>query len=399
MNTHAIASRLRWTLWLFAAGACVAAAAQFTAAAPPWQFASFKKIDADPNKNYPVTDANGPWMIVVATFHGDQSEPRARQLVYELRKQYKLNAYTLAKVYDYSQKGMQGEGLYPDGTPIKVHYLNGQRLQEVAVLVGDYHRVDDPEGQKVLAMLKHAQPDSLKPPTDPPADQGALAGLKKLPQQMFAAKGFGPLATAYITTNPLLPREYFVNRGLDKIVASMNDGVEHSLLNCKGRYSVEIATFTGRVTIDQQEIRRLEHEQNKGLSPQDDEKSGLAAGAEKAHALTEFLRGKGVEAYEFHDRRSSIVTVGSFESIGTPRPDGKIEMNPQVHAIMVKYGAIESKLDPAGGAAPATGLGSKVVNFTQWGKKWTIPYDMQPMPIEIPRRSISSDYQQAAVVR
>ena len=395
MNTHAITSRLRPALWLLAAGVCLAAAARFTAASP-WQFATFKKIDADPNKNYPVTDANGPWMIMVTTFNGDTAEQRARQLVFELRKQYKLNAYTHEKVYDYTKK-MTGQGLNPDGTPVRAHYLHEEKIDEVAVLVGDYHRVDDPEGQKVLAMLKHAQPDSLKPKADPPADQGPLAGLRRLPQQMFAPKGTGPLGGAFITTNPLLPREYFVNKGVDKLVLSMNDGVAHSLLNCKGRYSVEIATFTGHVTIDQREIHRLEQEKNKGLSADEEEKTGLEAAAEKAHALTEYLRGKGVEAYEFHDRRSSIVTVGNFESVGSPRADGKIEINPQVHAIMVKYGAVESKLDPTGGSAPATGLGSKVVTFTQGGKKWTLPYDMQPMPIEIPRRAISSDYQQAAL--
>ncbi len=45
----------------------------------------------------------------------------------------------------------------------------------------------------------------------------------------------------------------------------------------------------------------------------------------------------GYDAYEFHDRSSSIVTVGSFDSVGTRRRRGKIEINPTVHKIMPRF--------------------------------------------------------------
>ena len=54
--------------------------------------------------------------------------------------------------------------------------------------------------------------------------------------------------------------------------------------------------------------------------------SALEEAGEAAHKLVEVLRNQGYEAYEFHDRGSSIVTVGSFDSVGTPRADGKIEI-------------------------------------------------------------------------
>ena len=56
-----------------------------------------------------------------------------------------------------------------------------------------------------------------------------------------------------------------------------------------------------------------------------------------AHKLTLALRKKGYEAYEFHDRFSSIVTVGSFDSTGTPRADGKTEINPAAYKIMCAF--------------------------------------------------------------
>ena len=58
-----------------------------------------------------------------------------------------------------------------------------------------------------------------------------------------------------------------------------------------------------------------------------------------AHRLTEALRIKGYDAYEFHDRYCSIVTVGSFSSTGTPRRDGMIEINPEILAVIETFKA------------------------------------------------------------
>ena len=45
----------------------------------------FKRIDADPNKSYPLTAENGPWLIMAATFSGEKAREQAQELVYELR--------------------------------------------------------------------------------------------------------------------------------------------------------------------------------------------------------------------------------------------------------------------------------------------------------------------------
>ena len=64
--------------------------------------------------------------------------------------------------------------------------------------------------------------------------------------------------------------------------------------------------------------------------------------------LTVALRTRGVEAYEFHDRHESIVTVGSFDSVGQPRVDGKTEINPAVHQVMAMYGATRQPIPGQG---------------------------------------------------
>src|SRR5690606_2719759 len=92
----------------------------------------------------------------------------------------------------------------------------------------------------------------------------------------------------------------------------------------------------------------------------------------KAHKLTVALREKGIEAYEFHDEFESIVTVGSFDSVGTPRPDGKTEINPAVHAVIESYKAI-----PMPWQGGQLALRPRTLNG--------IPFDAQPWPVEVPR--------------
>ena len=91
---------------------------------------------------------------------------------------------------------------------------------------------------------------------------------------------------------------------------------------------------------------------------------------------------KGYESYEFHDRFSSIVTVGSFNSVGTPRSDGKTEINPQVHRIMQVFSAKSHKA-PNGVDGPVAP--ERIVG---------ILCDVQPIPVEVPKRSLSRELAQ-----
>ena len=47
------------------------------------------------------------------TFHGDDAETKAQQLVYELRKQYKLNAYSVAKLRLFAARTWTGGAYIP----------------------------------------------------------------------------------------------------------------------------------------------------------------------------------------------------------------------------------------------------------------------------------------------
>jgi hypothetical protein len=374
------------TLLALVIGSTLCGSALFNAplalyAAPPWKpIISFKKIDADPDNEYPLTEQNGPWVIMATTFTGPDAMSDAKQLVYELRKDFKLPAYTLDKQFDYS-KTERGKGVDQYGQPKKMRYQKAEQVNQVAVLVGDYQTVDDPDAQKVLARLKQAQPESLKRTKT----SQSLADYRQTQQQglVNTNKSRGPLGNAFVTTNPMLPKEYFAPQGVDKLVLEMNKDVEHSLLKCAGRYSVKVATFTGSVVLDQSKIKEIEGGKESAF------KSQLEQAAIRAHKLTVALRDKGYEAYEFHDRYSSIVTVGSFSTIGTPRADGKTELQPKIYTIMKTFSGEETTGSPGANAAVPGGYKPKMVAG--------IPLDIQPIPVEVPRRSLATDYQQTSM--
>jgi hypothetical protein len=352
-------------------------------AAAPWSKVGFKTLPADPHEVYPIDDTRGPWMIMAASFSGEGAQDQARKLIYELRKDYKLNAYSYQKKFEYS-KPLEGKGLTPQGERVMMRYSQDEDITEIAVLVGDFTSVDDPEIQRVLKRIKFARPKSLE--VTPDKSHQALAGYRMLQKKAKEALGQkdgserGPMGSAFVVTNPILPPEYFVPKGIDKLVLEMNSNVPHSLLDCPQPYSVKVATFNGSTFI-------LDKARTEALERGEIPPSKLEEAAKNAHLLTEALRKKGYEAYEFHDRGQSIVTVGAFASVGNKRPDGKIEINPAIHAIMRTFGA-QTSVEP--GQPPQTGRQKKLAG---------IPFDIQPMPVEVPRETISGSYDRTAATR
>jgi hypothetical protein len=305
---------------------------------------------------------------MACSFSGEHGKGQAKELVQELRKRYKLPAYVYEKKFDLGTD-LQGRGVDEFGRPRKMKFQRGaSEIDEVAVLVGDYPAVDDPEAQETLRKLKFCEPDCLAT-KDGQATSRSLAGFRWLQTAVLSSdnpkKKKGPMGHAFVTTNPILPSDYYVPKGLDPLVVKANEGVEHSLLDCSGNYTVQVAHFTGKVITDQREIAAVER--GKDLDSQ------LAKAAYMAHKLTEALRLKGYEAYEFHDRYASIVTVGSFDSVGPKGPNGVTEMNPKIKAIIDQF-------------KPAQNTPGVVSARTLVG----IPFDPQPIPVHIPKRSVAA---------
>ncbi len=342
-------------------------------AAPPWAtLVPFKKVEADPNKTYELEEQHGPWIIMAASFAGAAAEQQAHDLVMELRQKFKLEAYTFRQSFDFT-KTTEGNGLSQYGGRRRMRYLYNNKFEEIAVVVGHFQSVDDPQLDKTLEKIKYARPAVFSRKENQTSQRmSALRDFYRVVVNDPSRKSKGPMGAAFASRNPLLPEGFFTAQGLDPFVVEMNQDLPHSLLNCPGRYTVRVATFRGVDTMKPAEFERLTSQERK-LSKIDE-------AALKASELCKLLRHKGVEAYEFHDRTESVVTVGSFQEVGQPRPDGKIEINPAIHRIMETYGPIKQ-------LKPGTNLEevyARVLNGLR--------FDPQPVPVEVPKQSVAAAY-------
>jgi hypothetical protein len=344
----------------------------------------FSAAEADPQAMHPLAEKDGPWLILATTFRGEAAREDARKLAAELRARHRLRAYTHEKAFDYTGE-QAGIGLNPDGSPKRMRYANAERVVEVAVLVGDFASCEDPRGQKTLQLVKTLHPESLGGTA---AKTRLVADFLQANRQHARPAGKPPLHAAIMIPNPLLPDDYFSRHEVDDFVLAMNADVDHGLLDCPSRYTVRVATFTGSGTFasgDEQapdaggsivDVNRF-LEALKGSGWRDpqvrgvERESRLVEAADNAHRLTEALRRAGWQAWEFHDRDSSIVCVGSIDQLAVPSAAGRPEPHPEIARIVAGLGP-----DPA---ALARG---QVLPRSFAG----ILLDVQPKPIDVPRR-------------
>ena len=269
-----------------------------------------------------LTIKDGPWLIMCASFSGENADQSAMQLATELKK-YRLKTYLYRHSFDYSGKVMGLGWQKPDDDgnfdrkPMMMKAANQAVVQETAVLVGDYPSIDDARAQKNLLQLKELKLN--------------IPGLTADPNNQ--AK---PLKAAFLLPNPLLPDDFFNQPTVDSFILNLNKKLEFSLLKCPGLYSVKIASFRGESRIDQDGKIRTYTPKLKGLKfdrKKETTASRLVEAEEKAHDLTRILRRKGIEAYEFHDRTESYVCIGSFDWV-TRETNDRVMNNPDIVKIV-----------------------------------------------------------------
>ena len=386
----------------------IAAAITFTtsiadAVTPLWtKLIPQRRVPADPEADYSLTEDNGPWLVLAASFTGPEGERQARELVLEFRSRYNLAAYYYGMTFKHDDD--PGRGLDAYGSPIRRRYNRGDEVLQHAVLVGDFPRIDDPQAQAMLARVKGLRPHVLEVGEGDDSHQSLATFRQMLTAEVSAKLGKkvekGPLAHAFITRNQMLPREYFVPRGVDPEVAKWNEDVEHSLLDCPGRYSIRVATFRGRTYL--KDLDNPIHKRVKRPTEED----LLVQAALNAHKLTVALRSKGWEAYEFHDRHESYVTVGSFDEMHQ-LPDGRLLPSTRDAQIIVQTFGAASPQNVFNRPATEDVLREAEVK-RQFQHQFTsapvaegfhpkrfvgLPLDIQPTPVQTPTRgSISSAY-------
>jgi hypothetical protein len=300
-----------------------------------------------------LTEVSGPWLIMCASFAGEDGLHQARQLASELSSHYNLAAYVYRHEFNIEQE-LARKGFRQPTAPAGADGLGKRKLaseaqfDEVAVLLGDFPSIDDGYAQKILSTVKAYQPQFEVSANDEVADSAGdrikafREGMAK--EDAASAQTIGPLRLAFLMPNPLLPDTYFSENKLDEFVVKMNKRTKYSLLKNSGKYTVKVAEFNGGTKVLNDSVSdKLREMKGGSLFRKSKKASDLETALLKANVLTKYLRKhEKLEAYEFHDRNASYVCVGSFDW-ATRQSGLGTETNPELKAVLEKFtGSVES---------------------------------------------------------
>jgi hypothetical protein len=259
-------------------------------------------LPQEPIEPYLLTQECGPFMVNAHVFKGADAEKYAQILAMELRAQG-FPAYVF-RPKDFPMNSFI-RGVPPNANPginrAHIGFPEMARIKdEAAVLVGNEKTLAGAE--KLLGKIKHLHP----------------ACMDIIPDPLPWRKGKG-LKWAIQTTNPYAPAEVlFPNGKSDPLIRQMNQG-PHSVFGCSGRYTLQIAEFRGRTA-----IVKSGQASSKFGNFFDLKKSPLATAADDAEKMAANLaKDKQVTAagyvpYVYHDRDSSKVFIGAFNSPTQP---------------------------------------------------------------------------------
>jgi hypothetical protein len=338
-----------------------------------------QKVDADPAKQYWVTDDSGPWMVMAYSFAGEDGELDAHKLVLELRRDFGLEAYVHRQQFDPAaeMKDVKMLGVDKMGNPKRAKAFSASKYNEYVVLVGDYPAVDDPKCQAAIKRVRTLQPKSLGGVGD--SGNKVRTARQGLVGQAIATTGvkvptsIGPMYKAFATRNPKLSSDPVAQKSMDPFVKALNSESDFSLLKNPGKYTITVATFRGATSFREDDFERLTTGKKANK---------LVVAGNNAVNLAKALRAKGFEAYEFHDRFESIVTVGSFNDLGKTDANGKTELTPAIAKIIKTF---ESKKVPIPDRPGELACVPQQVDG--------IMMDVSPQIIRVPKESVADQYQ------
>ncbi len=153
------------------------------------------------------------------------------------------------------------------------------------------------------------------------------------------------------------PTTFSRHTTVDKFVQNLNKNAEHSLLKSKSRFTVRVATFRGADAVVLENSRAAQQASSEGAG------DGLELAAFQANLAAKTLRNAGIEAYEFHDRNYSIVTVGNFDSLGAETSQGKFAYASDILQTINEFGGAKEYRPTQYGPMPVPKTLLDVVNY------------------------------------
>ncbi|MFN0053311.1 MAG: hypothetical protein ACKV0T_14100 [Planctomycetales bacterium] len=309
-------------------------------------------IEAVKGKRYKLAPNHGPWMIMVTSLSGETKEQEERatkaadELVFQLRKKG-IPAY----VYSTEDKYEEVHGIDRMGRPKKRKYVAQHGM--IGIVAGNYPSLEDKAAQQTLKFIKRFEP------------KVSVEGKDRKVQEFPL-----PLNKAYLVRNPLLPAEQLARKVKDPLLLQLNNGMENSLFENKGKYSLIVASFYGNSQIKPVEFAKFDKQlkNNTNIS--------LENAGRESWQLCKAMRSQGIEAYVYHEKFRSIVTVGSFKTKDDPEIERKIKM------FEAKY-----KRDESTGKDVLVAESIQISGMRK-GDAPSLAWTMDPQPklIEVPRR-------------
>jgi hypothetical protein len=287
-------------------------------------------LPTGPLEPYMLTKENGPFMVLAYSFRGPDAPRQALALVLELRGKYRLPAYLLLPKKFPGRSNIRGvpptASQFATRDDVNLPEIL-RTIDEAAVMVGDEKTTKD--AFDLMHKIKKLHP----------------VCIDGQPQMWHFRKGQG-LSRAMSTTNPFVPAEELFPRQPDVLVTQMNGG-PHNILYCPGRYTLQVANFGGRSSLDPEKDPRF-----RGLLST--AKSPLVTAHDDAERLADALSRDrevmktGCKAYVYHDRYSSRVTIGSFDNPADPAAQKLHDRMIELAVDLSRRGVTDTMIVPAG---------------------------------------------------
>ncbi|HKM54755.1 MAG TPA: hypothetical protein VJY33_15205 [Isosphaeraceae bacterium] len=287
----------------------------------------------DPIEPWLLTREAGPFMVLAKTFRGKGPEVdrMALALAKELHDKYGLPAYILRSKDFPGKSNIRGVPPTADREVVQANVQTPEKYRtydEAAVLVGNVKT--EKEAAALLHKVKKIKPECLS----------------SMPSIFKWREG---LQTALRTTNPYVAAQYLYPHTHDRLIVQINQ-TSRSIVNCPGRYSLQIAEFAGRSTFNDKD------ERFQGILSL--KKSPLATAASDAEHLADRLANDPdiqklrQPIYVYHDRTASRVFFGSFN---TEKDPAAVEVRDELLKLAVPLldrkrptGGLDTMIVPAG---------------------------------------------------
>ncbi len=291
----------------------------------------------DINKDITVQPSQGPWMISVMSYVGEDAPENARAFVTVLRSKYKLPAFVfnhgsedrkkeydrVKEMVDRQKKFCEDNNLPLDKVRIRYTFVPDQ----CAVLIGGY-----PSEEAAHRELKRVRELKSKDLEDAGVklDVGIFARGERDPSKFdfdkvseAVAIYANPFKRAFLVRNPSIKVERKEGENLldmtPKEVAQLrklNNGEPYNLFECKKAFTLAITHFRTPTASEETVVASSAILGTLGIAKK---KQRDDYAATNAHTIADNLRKHfKLEAYVLHTRYMSVVTVGGYDAVDDP---------------------------------------------------------------------------------